>query len=123
MTPVEAYRSGLTALDRHTQDRYGQRFAESPEHVQFKVIDAWSNGQIDSFEGFRGEDFFKMVRDNVSEGLFSDPAYGGNREMIGWRRIGYPGVAAAQEGDYAELVERYGEPYAQRPKSLNWRAE
>jgi gluconate 2-dehydrogenase gamma chain len=27
--------------------------------------------------------------------MFSDPAYGGNRDMIGWKQIGYPGAQRA----------------------------
>jgi len=25
------------------------------------------------------------------EGLFSDPMYGGNRGLVGWKAVGYPG--------------------------------
>jgi gluconate 2-dehydrogenase gamma chain len=28
----------------------------------------------------------------VKEGFFADPIYGGNRDMVAWRMIGYPGA-------------------------------
>lgn len=121
MTPVEVYRNGLEALKRHTVERYGKQFAELPEGAQIEVIGAWAEGEIDSFEDLDGEAFFAMVRDNVTEGLFSDPLYGGNRDMVGWRWLGYPGVAAAHGDDYARLVDRYDEPYSPPSRSLSWR--
>jgi gluconate 2-dehydrogenase gamma chain len=36
--------------------------------------------------------FFDTMRQHLIEGMFGDPAYGGNREMAGWRLVGYPGA-------------------------------
>lgn len=35
--------------------------------------------------------FLDIVRVHVMEGLFSDPAHGGNRDYAGWAAVGYPG--------------------------------
>jgi hypothetical protein len=35
--------------------------------------------------------FFEMVRAHVMEGMFGDPAYGGNRDRAGWELLGYAG--------------------------------
>jgi hypothetical protein len=35
--------------------------------------------------------FFELVRAHVLEGMFGDPAYGGNVEHAGWRLLDYPG--------------------------------
>ena len=40
---------------------------------------------------FRAGDFFSMFRQNVLEGMLADPAYGGNKDMVGWKWIGFPG--------------------------------
>jgi gluconate 2-dehydrogenase gamma chain len=121
MTPGEVYRHGLGALGRHAVGRYGKRLPELSGEDQDEVIEAWANGEVEAFGELDGKAFFAMVRDNVAEGLFSDPRYGGNREMIGWRWLGYPGVAAAHGGEYAEMVERHDEPYSPPPRSLGWR--
>jgi gluconate 2-dehydrogenase gamma chain len=51
---------------------------------------------------------------NTEEGFFADPIHGGNRDKIGWKLIGFPGVASA---DYAELVQK-AERYEVEPVSI-----
>jgi gluconate 2-dehydrogenase gamma chain len=46
-----------------------------------------------------------MLLKDVQEGFFADPLYGGNRDMAGWRMIGYPGA----HYDYRDWVERHNE--------------
>lgn len=36
--------------------------------------------------------FFAVVWQHTIEGMFSDPSYGGNRDAVGWRLLGYPGT-------------------------------
>jgi gluconate 2-dehydrogenase gamma chain len=38
------------------------------------------------------ERLFAVVREHAIEGLFCDPVYGGNRNTVGWRLVGFPGV-------------------------------
>ena len=45
--------------------------------------------------------------------------YGGNRDMAGWRLIGFPGARY----DYRDFVTRHGEPYPLPPVSLKGRPE
>ena len=42
----------------------------------------------------QGRTFFTMLYENVMEGLFADPIYGGNKDKAGWKLIGFPGVMA-----------------------------
>jgi gluconate 2-dehydrogenase gamma chain len=39
--------------------------------------------------------FFRAMIRYTNQGFFSDPLYGGNRNMVGWRLIGYPGAQRA----------------------------
>ena len=50
----------------------------------------------------------------LQQGIFADPAYGGNRDKAGWKMVGFPGVAAA----YVGLIEQYNQPYNRMPVSL-----
>lgn len=43
--------------------------------------------------------FFGTVRTDTIAGMFSDPSYGGNRNMVGWRLIGYPGAQRSYSPD------------------------
>ena len=48
---------------------------------------------------------------HTRQGFYSDPIYGGNKERIGWRVIGFPGPASLLE------------VFAGRYSSLPWFAE
>jgi len=43
-----------------------------------------------------------VVREHTIEGFFCDPVYGGNRDAVGWRLVGFPG---AQWGYTAEQMQ------------------
>lgn len=51
---------------------------------------------------------------NVREGYLADPMYGGNRDMVGWRLIGFPGARY----DYRPYIHRKGMPLDLEPVSL-----
>lgn len=44
---------------------------------------------------------FAVIREHTIEGYFGDPVYGGNRNAVGWRLVGFPG---AQWGYTAEQM-------------------
>jgi len=48
------------------------------------------------------------------EGFLSDPVYGGNRDMVSWRMIGFPGAYAS----YYDLVDQHGIKLDRTPMSL-----
>jgi len=51
------------------------------------------------------------------EACFADPMYGGNRNAVFWKMIGYPGLPATHALD---MVRYRGKPYpgANTPKSI-----
>jgi len=57
-------------------------------------------------DGVDAKTFFTMLLQNTKEGYFSDPIYGGNKDMGAWKMIGFPGA----HYDYREWVSRHGEP-------------
>jgi gluconate 2-dehydrogenase gamma chain len=63
--------------------------------------------------------FFTLLFQNVIEGYFADPIYGGNRDMGAWRMIGFPGARY----DLTPWVSRYGEAYPLPPVGLTGRPE
>jgi gluconate 2-dehydrogenase alpha chain len=93
----ETYRLGLQALDRIARRRHGAPFAECPAEQQDALLAALDAGAFDADDGrdFAVPDpraFFQLLRLHLTEGLFGDPAYGGNRDGLGWRFLGYPGI-------------------------------
>ncbi|HEU5086677.1 MAG TPA: gluconate 2-dehydrogenase subunit 3 family protein, partial [Roseiflexaceae bacterium] len=53
-------------------------------------------------------------RRHTMEGMFSDPAYGGNRDYVGWKLIGYPGAQRAYT-----VAELQGEMQPRTPQGLH----
>ncbi len=45
-------------------------------------------------------DFFEMLLSLTVQGFFADPIHGGNRGMVGWKLVGFPGAYA----NYHDLV-------------------
>ncbi|MDI3209630.1 gluconate 2-dehydrogenase subunit 3 family protein [Pseudarthrobacter sp. AL07] len=45
---------------------------------------------------------FAVIREHTVEGYFCDPVYGGNRDTVGWKLVGFPG---AQWGYTAEQMK------------------
>jgi len=58
--------------------------------------------------------FFETLLANTIEGWFADPAYGGNRDMAGWRMVGFPGAYA----QYVDVVEQHGMVFDRPPVSI-----
>ncbi len=96
LSPRDVYRIGIAALDRYTSDQLGAPFKELDADQQDQVIGDMAKGNITSFApGLSAQSFFQNLRRHTAEGMFSDPAYGGNRDMVGWKLIGFPGAQRA----------------------------
>ncbi|HEY0418280.1 MAG TPA: gluconate 2-dehydrogenase subunit 3 family protein, partial [Acetobacteraceae bacterium] len=63
-------------------------------------------GRLD-LDGVPSAEFFETLLANTIEGFFSDPTYGGNRAMVGWRMIGFPGAYAAYLNTYTDHGVRF----------------
>lgn len=112
------YRTGLTALDESCVKRQGRRFVELDEGEQISVLESLAESGLDTAVAAEraeseGEDrngigflpyFFAVVRQHVVEGTFGDPVYGGNRNAVGWRLVGFPGA----HWGHGEDVMQYG---------------
>ena len=61
-----------------------------------------------------GAVFFETLLANTIEGFFADPIYGGNRDMVAWRMIGFPGAYAA----YINEVDQHGVDFVHQPLSV-----
>jgi gluconate 2-dehydrogenase gamma chain len=97
-----AYRDGLAALDRYAQSTKADRFsALSPDDQDALLGDLEANVA----PGFSpsASAFFELARTHTIEGTFSDPAYGGNIDFIGWQMLGYPGLRTMVTPDLQRL--------------------
>jgi gluconate 2-dehydrogenase gamma chain len=90
------YRQGIRAVDRYARSTFGRAFRSLSDELQDAVLAAFEKGAIAEFKN--AAEFFETVRCHVLEGIFCEPQYGGNKDMIGWRLVDFPG----QQFGYAD---------------------
>jgi gluconate 2-dehydrogenase gamma chain len=109
-SPAQLYRAAIVAIDKYVGSHFGApSFSQLGEVDQDQVLRDLEAGTIQLEGGVEAKPFFAMLLQNTKEGYFSDPIYGGNRNMDAWKMIGFPGA----HYDYSEWVTRHGEkvPY------------
>jgi gluconate 2-dehydrogenase gamma chain len=116
--PPQDYRQGLAALDRFCSGKFKKAFSDLSDEEKDGVLHDLESGAA-TLEGVDGKAFFAEVVRDVQQGFFADPIYGGNRDMVAWKMIGYPGARY----NYLDWVNRHNERYPLPPVSLTGRAE
>jgi gluconate 2-dehydrogenase gamma chain len=117
--PATVYRDAIAQVNRWTADFYGGPFASLGADKQDEALKALESGDAALKGGVDAKAFFALLLQNVIEGYFADPIYGGNRDMGAWRMIGFPGARY----DYRAFVPRHNEPYPLPPVGLIGRRE
>jgi gluconate 2-dehydrogenase gamma chain len=109
-TREQGYQSRFSAIDKYVAATLAApTFAKLSATDQDRLLNALEKGEVALEDGVDSKTFFDMLLQNTKEGYFSDPIYGGNKDMGAWKMIGFPGA----HYDYLEWVERHGErvPY------------
>jgi gluconate 2-dehydrogenase gamma chain len=112
-TPAELFRTALEAINTGLSHA-GTPFATMSPERQDAYLRQLETGPRD-LAGVPSEIFFAHLWQCTVEGFFSDPVYGGNRNMVAWRMVGFPGAYAS----YYELVDRHGIKLERAPTSLS----
>ncbi|MCK1710163.1 gluconate 2-dehydrogenase subunit 3 family protein [Bradyrhizobium sp. 143] len=117
--PAQEYREGLAALNRTCKAKFaGKAFADLSDPDKDAALKGLESGEL-TLDGADGKTFFAMVIKDVQMGFFADPIYGGNRDMVAWKMIGYPG----SRYNYLDWVNRHNERFPLPPVSMTGRAE
>jgi len=85
------YRRGLAALADLTTSRTGASFVDATSAQRAELMHEMSELSVNEPNAFLGQ-FFRIVREHTIQGFFGDPAYGGNRDTVGWKLVGFPGA-------------------------------
>lgn len=111
-TPAELFRTALGAINRELSQR-GMSFSRMTADGQDTFL---RQLEVDprNLDGVPSDVFFAHLWESTLEGFFSDPVYGGNRDMASWRMIGFPGAYAS----YYDLVDKHGIRIDRPPTSL-----
>jgi gluconate 2-dehydrogenase gamma chain len=119
LTPAMRYRQGLAALDKYCRDAFaGKTFAQLTDDQKDKILTGLEKGPL-QLEGASATGLFEQILTNTREGFFGDPVYGGNRDMVAWKMIGFPGARY----DYRDWIDRHNERYPLSPVGITGRPE
>ena len=111
-TPAELFHTALRAINQDFEKR-GTAFGDLSAQAQDAYLKSLEAGGQD-LDGVPSAVFFDMLLRMTIEGFFSDPVYGGNRDMVAWRMIGFPGAYA----DYYEAIDQHGVKFERAPMSI-----
>ncbi len=118
-SPAEVYRAAILAVNRFTMDSRAAVFSKLSAADQDSVLKLLESGEAQLKGGVEAKAFFTLLLQNTIEGFFADPLYGGNRDMVGWKLIGFPGARY----DYRDFVSRHGQRYPLPPVAIGGRPE
>ncbi|MFJ3681444.1 gluconate 2-dehydrogenase subunit 3 family protein [Pseudomonas sp. NPDC090208] len=112
LAPQQLYRLGIAAIDSWCLAQTKKNFASQDSATRDQILGKIEAGEL-HFDDVPAKAFFSLLVQNTREGFFCDPIHGGNKELVGWRQIGFPGARA----DFMDWVER-NEPYPFPPVSI-----
>ena len=119
LTPAGLYRAAIKAIDAAVvRESRGGSFARLAANDQDAFLQRLEKGDV-ALDGLDAKAFFAQLLQNTMEGFWSDPIYGGNKDMAGWKLIGFPGARY----DNTEFVSKHGEKYPLPPVGINGRVE
>jgi gluconate 2-dehydrogenase gamma chain len=114
LTPREFFAAGIRAANAWTRKAYGKDFDRLAATDRDAALKAMEAGKA-QFPDFNAKPFFEVLYQSAMEGFFADPIYGGNRNKVSWRMVGYPGLPAS----YGAKAEVYrGKKLDIEPQSI-----
>jgi gluconate 2-dehydrogenase gamma chain len=114
LTPREFFAAGIAATNEWSRKTYGKDFDRLGNADRVAALKAMESGKAE-FNGFSARGFFRQLHSITMQGFFSDPIYGGNRDMVSWKMLGFPGLPAT----YSNVIDEYRDKrYGVPPQSI-----
>jgi gluconate 2-dehydrogenase gamma chain len=132
LSMADRFRLGLEGMEAYAQKLYDNGFASLTPEQQDRILSDMEQGIPDTFDqtalrsspfapassgteamgqgmepGEGAKAFFDLLLTYTVGGFFADPVHGGNRDMVGWKLIGFPGAHIS----YADQILNYGQPF------------
>jgi gluconate 2-dehydrogenase gamma chain len=113
-----AYTAGLASIDAYADFRHGRTFTQLSTEQQDQILKDLEGNALNKTQDPtvtrpagsatpstpeftpNARSVFEMIRTHALQGMFGDPAHGGNTNMVGWRLVRFPGprlVISAQD--------------------------
>jgi gluconate 2-dehydrogenase gamma chain len=98
------YTAAVLAIDAYSERKFGRAFAALTTDQQDAILTDMDTNAIPrqdptttqlgvSIAQFSptAKSVFEMIRTHALQGMFGDPAHGGNTNFVGWRLVRFPG--------------------------------
>jgi gluconate 2-dehydrogenase gamma chain len=119
MTPAALYRAAIHEIDEAVgKEGRAATFAKLSPDDQDRWLHQVEGGKV-NLATADAKTFFELLHQNTLEGFFADPMYGGNRDMVGWKLVGFPGARY----DHSPYVKKHNEKYPLPPVAIMGRPE
>ncbi len=117
MTPEQFFKAGIAAANAACRQRHNKSFAALPAADADAFLKDLAGGKLTDARVPLAAWFNGFVYPLFTQACFADPIYGGNRDKVFWKMIGYPGLPGVHSRD---MVMYRGKPYpgAKTPKSI-----
>src|SRR6516162_6967172 len=102
LTPAEFISTGIAAANDWSRKTYGRDFDGLAPDKRVEALKEMQEGKAE-FANFSSKAFFARLLTLTMEGFFGDPIYGGKRNKVAWKMLGYPGLPAT----YANVIDEY----------------
>ena len=86
----QIFEIGLKAIQDLSVKTYENPFEKLSEEEQDAILTEFAEGKLE-LTGMKSDYFFGVLRSATLEGAYSDPLYGGNAGMEGWKMKNFPG--------------------------------
>ncbi|WP_276356766.1 gluconate 2-dehydrogenase subunit 3 family protein [Cohnella caldifontis] len=97
----EIFTIAIQEMNNYSQAQFKKNFVDLAADQQDKVLEAFEKDQV-QLTTISPSGFFKMLRASTLEGAYSDPLYGGNLNMAGWKMRDYPG----NQMSYTDVIDK-----------------
>jgi gluconate 2-dehydrogenase gamma chain len=105
-TPAQFYRHAIAGIEHYVGGAHGGKsFKDLDAGAQDALLKQMEDGSLKLKGSVDAKAFFTMFLQNVKEGYFADPMYGGNKDGRAWAMIGFPGA----HYDYSSWVTAYNQ--------------
>ncbi len=100
MNRGELFIVGLRKIDEVAQEKYDTRFVDLSPEEQDDVLRMFEEDEVE-MKSVGASNFFYLLLSTTLEGVYADPVYGGNKNMMGWKMKEYPGPRMS----YLDVIE------------------
>jgi gluconate 2-dehydrogenase gamma chain len=97
----EMFEIGLREMENYSLSKFSKSFAQLTADEQDSVLKAFESDEA-KLTTISASGFFKILRSSTLEGTYSDPLYGGNMDMNGWKMRDFPG----NQMSYLNIIDK-----------------